>query len=428
MIEVILIIIALVFFTFLSLVKPKISLGLVLIFLSSYLIRFKILGIPFTFLEMMILILFASWLVKALIKKKEIFLSHYFPLILLFLLSGIVAVFISPDLRAALGIYKAYFIEPILFFIVFINIIKEKKDLKFSLFCLAVGALFISLLTIWQYLGLFPGLEPYISEIPKRVTSIFDFPTAVGKYLGPITAIFMALIFVKSEERLPKSYQAYLWGVVVFSLLAIVFSFTRGALLGLAVALFFISFFSRYRRIIWLIFLLALIIIFALPFCREQVFSVISGSDTSTDVHLIMWQGTWRMLKAHPITGAGLAGFPILYNIYRDPAHIELFPYPDNWFLAIWSELGLAGLIIFAWLIVKMISGSLNLIKKKAVSYYYKIAVGLLAAVICLLVHGLIDTPYFKNDLSVIFWSLVGILTVIEKIAVIEQNNKVNKN
>jgi len=28
---------------------------------------------------------------------------------------------------------------------------------------------------------------------------------------------------------------------------------------------------------------------------------------------------------------------------------------------------------------------------------------------IVLLVHGLVDTPYFKNDLSVLFWLIIGL-------------------
>ena len=129
-----------------------------------------------------------------------------------------------------------------------------------------------------------------------------------------------------------------------------------------------------------------------------------------------MWEGTWRLLKAHPIFGAGLAGFPFLYNIYRDPAHVELFPYPDNFFLAIWSELGLAGLAIFGWLIIKYIREIIRLLRKNIDPYFRQIILGLAAAMIGLFSHGLVDTPYFKNDLSVMFWLSIGILAAIKKI------------
>ncbi|MFH1366374.1 MAG: O-antigen ligase family protein [Patescibacteria group bacterium] len=416
MMPIILVIFALLLFFLISLKRPDISLGLIALSLFTYLIRFKILGIPFTFLEMMILVLFLVWFINTLVKKEKVFFGSFFWPGLFLLLAGLVAVFVSPDTRAALGIFKAYFIEPILYFLVLINIIKDKKGIKFLIFCLAVGSLFVSLIAIWQYLGLMPGLKPYITESPKRVTSLFEFPTAVGKYLGPVIALFLALIFTKTEEKSPRPYKFYLWGVIIISLMAVIFSFTRGALMGLAGAFIFLSFFSRYKKIIWLGILLVTIIFVSLPLGRHELFSVFSGQDTSTDVHTIMWQGTWRMLKANPITGAGLAGFPAVYNLYRDPAHVELFPYPDNLFLVVWSELGLAGLLIFGWLIIKFIWEIISLLKKNIEPYYHQILLGLSAVMIYIFIHGLIDTPYFKNDLSVMFWLFLGILAVIKRI------------
>jgi hypothetical protein len=121
MMEIILVILALLLFFLVSLKRPDISLGLICLSLFTYLIRFKIMGVPFTFLEIMILILFFIWLIKARIKKEKIIFSSFFWPGTFLLLSGLVAVFVSPDTRAALGIFKAYFIEPILFFLVFIN-------------------------------------------------------------------------------------------------------------------------------------------------------------------------------------------------------------------------------------------------------------------------------------------------------------------
>ena len=34
------------------------------------------------------------------------------------------------------------------------------------------------------------------------------------------------------------------------------------------------------------------------------------------------------------------------------------------------------------------------------------------AALVALIIHGLVDTPYFKNDLSVLFWVLI-VLTML---------------
>ena len=35
-----------------------------------------------------------------------------------------------------------------------------------------------------------------------------------------------------------------------------------------------------------------------------------------------------------------------------------------------------------------------------------------MAALSAILIHGLVDTPYFKNDLSIIFWVLIALLII----------------
>ena len=32
-----------------------------------------------------------------------------------------------------------------------------------------------------------------------------------------------------------------------------------------------------------------------------------------------------------------------------------------------------------------------------------------------LLIHGLVDVPYFKNDLAVLFWIIIGLIIINKK-------------
>ena len=114
-------------FTGLAWKKINWAVALVIFGLPTYLIRFSIFGLPMTLLEVMILLLFSVWAVKvgwqnpslsALDPRKSaVALSNYKWWILIFLFFATVSVFVSPDRMAALGIWKAYFIEPILFLI-----------------------------------------------------------------------------------------------------------------------------------------------------------------------------------------------------------------------------------------------------------------------------------------------------------------------
>jgi uncharacterized ion transporter superfamily protein YfcC len=39
---------------------------------------------------------------------------------------------------------------------------------------------------------------------------------------------------------------------------------------------------------------------------------------------------------------------------------------------------------------------------------------GLMGAMVVIVVHGLVDVPYFKNDLAVLFWVMIGIMGIMK--------------
>ena len=121
------------------------------------------------------------------------------------------------------------------------------------------------------------------------------------------------------------------------------------------------------------------------------------------------------MLRAHAVFGVGLSGYPIAFDPYHKARHIEIFQYPHQIFLNFWSELGLAGLIVFLLSIVKYFKTLTTIIRRDPLSRA-RVAM-LVASMTALLVHGLVDVPYFKNDLSMLFWLLLAFAssTLVEK-------------
>jgi O-antigen ligase len=90
------------------------------------------------------------------------------------------------------------------------------------------------------------------------------------------------------------------------------------------------------------------------------------------------------------------------------PAAEEIELYPHNLWLTTWSELGLLGLVSFAtiffglmWRGVRAL-GSLD-------GVYRAVAWGAVGALVLYLVHGMFDSPYWKNDLSAEFWILAAL-------------------
>ena len=195
-----LLIILTILFTIITWREVRHGIFLIVAGLPAYLLRFELFGLPMTFLEVMMLIVFVIWLLR--IRLPSVTPSNsplkmgrnaLIPPIALLLIAATIGIFIAPDKMAALGIWKAYFVEPILFFFVITATLRDKADLQKLLNALGVGALFVALFAIFQFASGLGIPEPW--DIERRVTSVFPYPNAVGLYLGPIVVMSVFLFY-----------------------------------------------------------------------------------------------------------------------------------------------------------------------------------------------------------------------------------------
>ena len=103
----------------------------------------------------------------------------------------------------------------------------------------------------------------------------------------------------------------------------------------------------------------------------------------------------------------------LVFNEPYRTAHwqpLEIYLYPHNLVLNFWSEIGLAGLLLFIWIIGKYFWLGARNWKTQENRY---IVIGFIGAMVAIIAHGLVDAPYFKNDLAVIFWLLIAMMSLI---------------
>ena len=420
-------------FFFLAWKNAVLATALVVAFLPSYLIRFDLGPVPFTLLEIMVLLLFAAWTAKQKNNMpsaiKTLGSTRWLWLIAAWLVFATISLFISPDFRSASGIWKSYFIEPILFLLILTNVAKEKKDLELIFYAIGFSALYISAFAIYQKFTGFAIPNPiWQAEETRRVTSFYGYPNAVGLYLAPVITLYAGWLINKfsapggSAMAKPSGQVSnfkfqilfFQFSVIVTSAAAVIFARSEGAYAGILCGLFFLGIMTK--RLRWPTVALAsllVIFIFAVPQFKNYVWQQISFQNDSGKVRISQWQETWEMLKDRPLQGAGLAGYQETLAPYHKAKHIEIYLYPHNLFLNFWSELSLGGLIVFLLIVIKFFKDNI----KNFLTSRYPLFITLLAIMVTLLVHGLVDVPYFKNDLSVFFWLSIGLSLIAPKIS-----------
>lgn len=440
-------------FSFLAIKRIDLAVFSIVFLLPIYLIRFSFFSIPLTLLEGMILISFFSWLIKELPslknrlvnKEKKIEYPFKWEIILLLILS-FVAVAVAGFSFSALGVWKAYFFEPIMLFILLVNILRNNKERKKIFIALSFSVLMVSLFAIYQKIsGNFIPNDFWAESSTRRVVSFFSYPNAVGLFLAPLISLFLGIACFYRENKEGKRkniLSVYFFVLILLGILSIIFARSDGALIAFLFSLFvFLFFYTKKSRILGLILIfIFLTSVFAYKPLGEAVYTRVSFSDLSGQIRLQQWRETMQTFKGRSfVLGNGLSSYQeavepyhqegIFFNydglenfdavVWASPAlrdkywqPVEIYLYPHNIFLNFWTEIGLFGAILFLWLLFKSIFISFNIFLKNLKIDKEKacIAIGLGLSFLAIFIHGLVDVPYFKNDLSAMFFVLLALL------------------
>ncbi len=410
----------------------RVLLFLTILLAPLYVVRFNIGPYPSTLLEVLVGLTVVSWVVE---RRSIKGLKGLNAPTALFLAAAVVSVFVSPDKRGALGMLKAYFVEPILIYLVIKDTVKSKKDWRLFFLSLALSGLWVALLAALQ------GLTGQFTFAPweaaqGRAHAVFNTANAVGLYLGPIVLLLLGAVGQKLKSQnsnfKAKTQISKLPWLGLFAILstalAIILSKSAGAMVGLAVAslvpITYCLLPTTRRR--WVVGLMGIAVLVAgiwfffniSNFTPKNVDPYVRESTDTLQFRFCLWEGTKNLLLERPVFGAGLSGFKELYSQKYFTCDAEPLEYPHNWILNFWTEMGVLGLTAFLWILWRFFK-SVNVsmcqcVRDKKSTAYCLLPSVFLAAMVYWLIHGLVDVPYFKNDLALEFWVIVGLLETLK--------------
>jgi len=159
---------------------------------------------------------------------------------------------------------------------------------------------------------------------------------------------------------------------------------------------------------------LCLFILSSFLFLSADKFQQIINSNNRSSFHsrLMIWNASREILEDNFIFGIGPGTFQKVYLDYADKfsePYLEwAVPQPHNIFLAFWLQTGMIGLAGFVLILIWFFD---DVLKHKSATYNLQLAIPIIL-MIYFLIHGLVDTTYWKNDLSLMFWILIGIAAI----------------
>jgi O-antigen ligase len=371
--------------------------------LPLYVVRWRVGPLPTTLLETLILILVAGYLVTLWTERRlpAARTAYDIPIALL-LVAGLIGIAVAPDHIRALGIYRAYFVEAIACFYIAVDLLRTRDDLRTVLLVAAAGSCVMAIGQIASFGIVLAQHKLQLGDAPSFLNTSAN---AVAMYLEPPLAFALGFTVFPSrpKERLIGA------AVLTVLLVADILTLSRASYLAMAIlAVVLVLSLQSGRWRLWAVAALGALglAVLEIPIVNQRLLDLAHSVTNRTT----LYRETFEMLSQRPIQGAGISGFATRVAPFRPPS-LPVHIYPHDMWLTTWSELGLLGLLSFAAIFFGLLwRGARSL--PHASDIYRPILWGAVGALVLYTVHGLFDSPYWKNDLSVEFWLLAALQVV----------------
>jgi O-antigen ligase len=237
--------------------------------------------------------------------------------------------------------------------------------------------------------------------------AVYQTSNAVALFLVPLIAVAGAIL-LHGTSTLQRRLAAVF---IAIAGMGVVLSFSRGgygALLAVAIGLAL-----SHKRRWWLLAGLAVLVVIAIrvPIIASRLSHELSATDPRNTFagRLHLWQATFQMMREHLVFGTGLSGYAHAMTPW--PNGLSQVIYPHNLLLNFWVTTGVLGLVAFLILFIQALRITWRGWRRGEVDWR-PFELGVLLALVSMVVHGIVDVPYFKNDLSFEFWVLMAIAWV----------------
>jgi O-antigen ligase len=361
-----------------------------------YVVRWHYGPLPTTLLETLILITVSLYVVARWRegRRRPVATPLDLPIALL-LLAGAISVVVAGDHRAALGLYRAYFIEAVAVFYVAVDVVRRTEDVQRLVLAFAIGSSLFAALNLFVFASALLSNSVHIGFAPS---ALYGDANPVAMYLDPPFAMAVGLVLFAHTPR--WRWVGVAWFVVVGA--ALLATFSKGGYLAVAVlALVAVLSVRRWGAVLLAGAIAAALLISQIPLVAQRLGTI----PISFMGRLEIYQATIQMLHNSPIFGVGLGGYSYQFR-GQTP---EIYPH-DIW-LTFWVEIGLLGVISFAVILFWLLWRGLRAWSRMR-DFYRPALWGTLGALVMWVFHGFVDSPYWKNDMSVEFWMLAALVII----------------
>jgi O-antigen ligase len=289
-----------------------------------------------------------------------------------------------------------------------------------------LGSSLMALYAIYQF---FFTDQAITAEGVHRALGVYGSPNNLALLLDRAAPILIAVVILPRRFLTGKGAKTHggnhvrqlLYGLgLIPTLVALVLTFSRGALLlGLPAAVLFIGI-VRGGRVLWAAFgAVAVGATGMLPLMGTDRFRSLLDTRAGTGFfRLRLWQSAWAMMRDHPWLGVGLDNFLYQYRtryILPDAWQEPNLSHPHNILLDFGTRLGIGGVALVLWLQFAFWRAAWHLYRRQPEGEERALTLGLMGTMVAILAHGMVDNSFFLVDLGFVLFLCAGIIARLAK-------------
>jgi len=297
------------------------------------------------------------------------------------------------------------YVEYFVVYFVAANFTSQRSQVKRYTLALLITAFIVSIVAMFQIPGGGRVSAPFEGEDGE--------PNTLGGYL-----LFVGAIAAGLALSLPKPrYRWLLVGLVGVMLIPFLFTLSRASYAGLPLVYLALVFLHKKKRVLMLgmMLLIGVVSLVVMPqVVRDRIFSTFNPEysrrydqaaiggvklDTSTTERVRSWQKAVEDIGQSPIWGFGVTGYGFM----------------DAQYPRLMVETGLLGMVAFFALIRAVYQAGMQVYRTATDPLYRGLAMGTLAGLAGLLVHGLGSNTFIIVRIMEPFWLVVGLVIAISK-------------
>ena len=272
----------------------------------------------------------------------------------LFVLLSALSIFASPDM--SFSFYNWYNLVGVyaLTYILVGQGVANEVQVKKIVAALAAGAILSILYGFFQAVFGVSGVTEEMRwvdnaafpTVTERVYSTWENPNIFAGYLDII--VLLALGFWNYAKGNPAK-KTLLTGIMLAAIVCLTFTYSRGAIISLAVVFGIYGVMKDRRLLVGMI--LVGIVLLSFDTALYDRLAGLSFADSSSALRLALWDSTLTMIADHPFFGIGWGAYFMVYPEYdffvNNPAVIIY--HAHNMYLNYAAEVGLVGAAAFFW-------------------------------------------------------------------------------